>query len=145
MPLSPFYFTMNLVTSKRYITETLARAKSPCVLSSFGKDSQLLLHLVREQRKDIPVYFFGDSLPTFAKQFIIDESLTVLNYAPADRYLVPNGEGLALVDEYSLGRVRIPMLSEVVQGENCVHGVSETRTPYFNFAHDVVFWGYGQM
>jgi|SRR6185369_4328487 len=135
---------MNLSPQRLYITETLQRAKSPCVLSSFGKDSALLLHLVREQQRDVPVYFFGDELPELAEHLIVESDLTVLSCAPADRSLVPNGEGLAVVDEYVLGNARLPMLSEVVKGDNCQHGLSSARTPNLLFPHDVVLWGYKQ-
>jgi hypothetical protein len=133
---------LNLFPQRQYIQTVLAQAKSPSLLCSFGKDSQLLQHLAREVKPDIPIYYFGDELPEFAGQFILDNDLTVYNYAPVDRYLVPNGEGIALVDEYSLGKVRLPMLSAVIKGDACQHGVSEQRTPYFRFPHDVVFYGY---
>jgi len=133
---------MNLSPQRDYIASVLAQAKSPCVLVSFGKDSQLLLALVREIQPDIPLYFFGDELTKFAEQFIIDHDLTVFNYAPADRYLIPNGDGLALVDECAMGRARIPLLTEVVKGNGCRHGVANARTSQVRWPYDTVLWGY---
>lgn len=126
------------------IAESLTTAQRPAVFVSFGKDSLLLLHLVRKINPDIPVYYFSDELSSFAADVIQEQNLTVMSYPPADRYLVPNGEGLALIDEYSIGNERVPVVSPIVAGENCKHGVPELRMPYFPFAHDVVFWGMKQ-
>lgn len=127
---------------RTYISDVLANAKSPALLLSFGKDSLLLQHLAREICPNITLYTFGDSLSAFAEQFIIKNDLTVFRYAPADRYLVPNGEGLALVDEFALNGTRIPLVHPIVKGDDCRHGVSEKRTPQFRFSHDVTLWGY---
>jgi len=65
------------------ISETLSTARNPAVLCSFGSDSTLLLHFARQVRRDIPVYYFGDSLPDLAAQLVINDDLTIFNYAPA--------------------------------------------------------------
>jgi hypothetical protein len=95
------------------ITEALAPAQSPAVLCSFGSDSTLLLHFARQVRPDIAVYYFGDTLPELARQMVLRNDLTIYSYAPADRYLVPVGERVVLVDEYAVNGVRVPMVSKV--------------------------------
>lgn len=124
-----------------YISHVLEAAKRPALFLSFGKDSLLLYHLAREVNLGITTYYFGDELSAFAEQFIIRNELSVFSYAPADRYLVPNGEGLALIDEYALNNTRIPVITPIVSGDNCRHGISQVRTPAFRFPHDKVLWG----
>ncbi len=124
------------------VQEILSAAKNPALFLSFGKDSLLLQHLAREVCPNITLYTFNDSLSSFAEQFIIEQDLTVFRYAPADRYLVPNGEGLALVEEFALNDTRIPLVHPIVKGDNCRHGRYQKSTPQFRFGHDLVLWGY---
>jgi len=127
---------------RTYLQSVLDNAKSPALFLSFGKDSLLLYHLAKEVRRDLTLYTFGDTLSSFAEQFIMDNDLMVIRYAPADRYLVPNGDGLALVDEFALNDIRVPLVHPIVRGADCAHGVSTKRTPQFRFPHDVVLYGY---
>lgn len=133
-----------MIDIRRNITEALNGAQHPAVLCSFGSDSTLLLHYARQARRDIPAYYFGDSLPEPAQRLVIDDDLTILSYAPADRYLVPQGDGLALIEEYDFNSQRVPVVSPVVKGprETCTAESSGQRTPSFCFPHDVVLWGY---
>lgn len=43
--------------TKRFISKALRRVKNPYLACSFGKDSSVMLHLVIEQKPDIPVRF----------------------------------------------------------------------------------------
>jgi hypothetical protein len=133
-------------TVKANVIEILSAAVSPAMLCSFGSDSMLLLSIVREVRPTTVLYYFGDDLPEFAQQLVINDDLTVFSYAPADRYLVPRGEGLALIDEYDINGQRVPMVSKVkVSRGTCAVESDERnrqRTPSFYFPHDLVLWGY---
>lgn len=121
-----------------YITETLATAKFPAVFTSFGKDSLLLMAYA----PNATLYHFGP-LSEFAQHYIMDNDLTVFSYAPADRYLVETENGkLAMIDEYAVNGLRIPTITDVVEGGNCRHGVPTNRTMSFRFPHDVALWGY---
>jgi len=124
------------------LSHLLSSARNPALLCSFGSDSTLLLYFARQARRDIPVYYFGDDLPEFAQHLIINDGLTVFSYAPADRYLVPRGEGLVLIDEYDINGQRVPMVSKVKVGLRCTVESSQQRTPSFYFPHDLVLWGY---
>ena|ERR1043165_4304398 len=128
------------------LNHLLNSARNPALLCSFGSDSTLLLHFARQVRRDIPVYYFGDDLPEFAQQLVINDDLTVFSYAPADRYLVPHDEELALIDEYDINGQRVPMVSKVkVSRGTCAVESDERnrqRTPSFYFPHDLVLWGY---
>lgn len=133
-----------MLNLQEIIGEALSTAEHPALLCSFGSDSALLLHYARQVRRDLPVYFFGDELPELAQQMVINENLTVFSYAPADRYLVPRGQGLALIDEYDINGQRVPMVSKVTSGprETCAGESSQQRTASFYFPHDVILWGY---
>ena len=126
------------------ITETLKAASNPVVLCSFGKDSLLLLALARQVMPGIPILYFRDRVSPFAKQVIIQWDLTVFGYAPINRYLVPWGRDITLVDEISLGGSVVPLLRDVVLSEGyCqIERLSPVRTPYFHYNYDVTLWGY---
>lgn len=122
-----------------YIRKSLAGAKNPAMLCSFGKESMLLLTLVRQIKPDIAIFWFGDHLSTFGESVIKDQGLQVFSYAPADRYIAGN----SLIDEYSLGGMRVPMVSDMIEGKPCeLEKLSSMRTPLFNYQSDVTFYGY---
>lgn len=127
--------------TRRYIKNVLAQAKNPSLLVSFGKDSLLLLHLVREIKPNISIFWFGDKLSRFAESVIKDNDLQVYSYAPADRYLVPNGDGYSLIDEYSFGQSRVPLVSDLFKSDLCELNLPAIRTPLFNWQSDITFWG----
>ena len=120
----------------------LAQAVSPAVLCSFGKDSLLLLQLALNAGFTGPVYYFGEQLPRHAEQMVIDRQLTVYSWPAANRYIVPNGAGLAQVDEYLLGETLIPLVSPIVESEHCDHGTWQRYTRPFHWPHDITLTGY---
>lgn len=132
-----------MIETKDYIRDVLKGAKSPALLCSFGKESLILLKLVREIKPDTSIFWFGDKLSLFAESIIRDNDLQVFSYAPADRYLVPNNDGYSLIDEYSLGQVNVPLISDLEESDLCELELLPTiRTPIFNYRADVTLWGY---
>ncbi|MFN7930307.1 MAG: phosphoadenosine phosphosulfate reductase family protein [Blastocatellia bacterium] len=89
------------------IRKHLAAAKQPAVLCSFGKDSCVLLHFVREQQPEIPViYFRGFDHPTkhqFADEQIRAQQLNIVEPYPAFRDVIGKGDLVQLVEVYSAG------------------------------------------
>lgn len=131
--------------TRNYIREALANANSPALLCSFGKESLVLLKLAREVRPDISILWFGDSLSTFGESVIRENDLQVFSYPPADRYLVPNGDGYSLIDEYSFGQTRVPLISDLVASDQCeIETLSTLRKPFFGYGADVTLWGFRQ-
>lgn len=141
-----YTLTENLDRAREVISAALKSAEAPAVLSSFGKDSQLLLFLVREINKDIPVLWFRSGLlnqqKAFAKRVIRTWDLAVHGYHPADVYLLPNGEGLTLVREQAFGRHRLPVLMDVEPGEQCVGDFPSARTHHQSLHFDAYLFGY---
>ena len=123
------------------LNQVLAQATNPAVLCSFGKDSLLLLQLALNGGFSGPVYYFGERLPEHAEQMIID-GLTVYSWPATNRYVVPNGEGLAQVDEYLLGEALIPLVSPITEGGDCDHGEWQRYLSPFKWPHDVTLTGY---
>jgi len=50
-----------------YIEHILNKSYNPVILCSFGKDSMVMLYLIRKIKKDIPVLFFKE--PFFPKKY----------------------------------------------------------------------------
>lgn len=131
--------------ARERIKELLAMAQNPAVMCSFGKDSLLLLYLAREVKPDISIVWFKQSVnkesQRFAEWVIAEWDLTVFSYAPSDKYYLPNGEGLTLVDEYSFGQTSLPVLTDTVEGESCGINLPNVRTPLFDYQFDVTLVG----
>lgn len=122
--------------------EILESAKSPAIWLSFGKDSLLVLKLALAAGFDGPCYHFGGELSKFAKQVILEHDLTVYSWGCGDRYLIPDGEGLAQVEEFVIGSAIVPFVSPVVEGECCDHGEYKPFTRIFDYRHDITLTGY---
>lgn len=99
--------------ARQKVDEALARSVSPAVLCSFGKDSLLLLDLVREQRPNTPVIWFRTGLDeSFGKRMVREWDLKVLRWRPLTVYTL-EGEGRTLVQEFSFGGDRLPMFTDL--------------------------------
>lgn len=127
--------------ARRKIQQALGTATCPAVLSSFGKDSMLLLHLAREVCDPTVLWFRDGTAESFAKSVIRDWDLTVYSWLPADEYVLIDKERQVLISEYSFGDDRLPMLTDLVPG-------GEVSTTLVNLApgplyppFDVILWG----
>lgn len=106
--------------AQRKVREVLAASSSPAVLSSFGKDSLLLLDLVREVRPATPVVWFRTGLDeSFGRRMIREWDLHVLRWRPASVYTLQENGDRALVQEFGFGGDRLPMLTDVSEGVIC--------------------------
>lgn len=124
------------------IRQVLSKAKQPAVLTSFGKDSLLLMALAREVRKDVAALWLRNGTDeSFAKEMIRYWNLTVFCWAPADVYLLTNGAEHVLVGEYSFGPDRLPLLTDIAEGTDCVFNAQQQRTPELSLPFDVILWG----
>lgn len=125
------------------ITELMS-AERPAILFSGGKDSLVLLDMVREARPDIAVIHFYDGLNPEIEKVICGWNLNVLSWHPAAQYLIPWNEGIALVSEYSFGEARLPVLRDVVPDDRrCdLEKITPQRTPHFDYPFDLTLWGY---
>lgn len=113
------------------------------MLSSFGKDSLLMLALAREVRKDFAVIWFRNGLDeTFARWLIKEWKLTVFSWLPADAYILISPEGeQVMIGEYSFGNDLMPMLTDLSEGTKCSLKLLEERTPQLYPPFDLILWG----
>jgi hypothetical protein len=132
---------MKLTIAKRIIQHALEGARAPIVCWSGGKDSQLLLRLVAEFKPDIQILYFRSPDPKrrrWAEQFIADSDLTAYSWLPADRYFLPGGH---LVEEYSFGNMRLPLVTDIAEGDRCVLEIPQQFVEHVAYPFDVTFVG----
>lgn len=124
------------------IKEILDGAKRPAMLCSFGKDSMLLLSLLREitDITKLPLLWFRADRTAkqleFGKRIIRDWNLQAFSYYPADRYFTELNGRTVLVDEYAFGQHRH---ANVVEAKP--RPLSAMRTPEMSHVWDVIFHG----
>lgn len=129
--------------AREIIANALGGVRFPIVLWSGGKDSQLVLKLVNDV-VETPALWFRSVDPKrnrFAEQFIANSGITAYSWGPSNRYVLPNGEGLSLAEEFSFGRRTLPVISDIVPGERCVVNLPKQRVAYVNYDFDVTFAG----
>jgi hypothetical protein len=127
--------------AKHIIETVLSTAQNPCVFWSAGKDSQLLLSLIREHR-DIDVILYADKLSSFQEQVVMDLNLTVYLYSPGDAYYLPNKDGVALVREYPVGGAPFPVIWDVEHSDKCGLEISKAENVCVHYPWDTVFIGW---
>lgn len=135
----------------RTIEVTLAAFRNPAVMCSFGKDSLVLLHLVRQQR-DLPVIFHREPFQhhkyEFANRVMRDWDLTVFDYLPLTTAVKENEQGFEVQKFYQIGQRRavIPIrLAAPLPGERIICGLTDIYDgPKGNIVYpfDMVFSGH---
>lgn len=112
-------------------------------MSSFGKDSMLLLWLVRQVRPDTPVIWLRTGQDErFAKGVIRTWGLTAFSWAPAAVYAVSGGPYRTLVHEYGLGESRFPVLIDLEGQGPCAAQRFAHRRPSLYLPFDTLLVGY---
>lgn len=88
------------------IREALSRTKTPVVAWSAGKDSQVMLHLIRQVRQDIPVLhlrgFADETKHDFAEDEIGRMGLLLIEPQPCSRDIVARGDHVEVIETYLL-------------------------------------------
>lgn len=87
---------------RRLIAQQLQETSKPCVACSFGKDSVVLLHFVREQMPDIPVlycpHFDDPDKHAYVAQMVQEWNLNIQPILPSFRAIYELDEWIELVD-----------------------------------------------
>jgi hypothetical protein len=96
-----------IAQSKDFINRCLGEYKKPVIMCSFGKDSMVMLHLIRDMGKSLPVIFHKDPwFPQkykFADEVISDWGLEVYDYPPS-KITMWEGVGImAFTNHYQIG------------------------------------------
>lgn len=133
-----------LDTLRKSIRDQVESSRSPVLLWSSGKESMLLYWLLREIT-DVPLIFWRSGLTKeqreFAKGFMLEFNPTVFNYPPMDSYLVSQGEGLALVNEYPIGRHPFPVIFDIEHSDKCILDSEPMRLQEMRYTFDLTFIG----
>jgi hypothetical protein len=100
--------TTLLDAGRAQIREALEQSTAPVLLCSFGKDSMVLLHLLRSMGLDLPIVFHRDPwFPhkyAFADRMIREWNLTVWDWQPVAVSLW-HGKGIvAFTNHYQIGQ-----------------------------------------
>jgi hypothetical protein len=128
------------------IPTLLSKSRRPAVAVSGGRDSLIVLRMVREFAPEIEVIVFRTDM-TRGQWGIIDNliklwDLTVIAPPPQASYMVPNGEYLARVDEYHVGGTAIPVLRDIVHDDSiCVLDLGSNFSAVSPLDHDLLFVG----
>lgn len=127
------------------VRETIATSRAPAVLSSFGKDSMLLLWLIREVfTGDLPVIWWRTGHnERFGRRMVREWNLTVFRWAPAEVYVLGDCGPRTLVHEYGINGTRLPVLIDLEEGSGpCAADKFNLRTPNVNLPFDTLLMGY---
>lgn len=128
------------------VREALAQSKAPAVLSSFGKDSMLLLWLIREAYTGtVPVIWFPSGHDeSFGRRMVREWDLTVFRWWPADVYVLEEPGVRTMVHEYAVNGERLPVLIDLadVNYGPCAAGRFRLRTPNMFLPFDTLLVGW---
>lgn len=121
----------------------MRKSRNPALLWSGGKDSMLLLSMIRQSSIPVTLIHFYERLRPEVEDVITAWGLEVLSWRPAAWYLVPFDQDIALVSEYSFGDACLPVFADIVDGEECDwERRSLDLTPSFDYPFDLTIWGY---
>jgi hypothetical protein len=94
--------------AKAFIKSTLATYSKPVCMSSFGKDSQVLLHILKTMGVKLPLLQHRDSWANpckykFADAQILAEGYVVHDYKPSGTSITTNGDKVEITSHYQVG------------------------------------------
>jgi Phosphoadenosine phosphosulfate reductase family len=97
-----------IIEAKRVIQMVMTNYSKPVLMCSFGKDSMVLLHLVREVAdQNIPILFHRDpwfsAKYEFAEKVIRDWELIVFDYPPVSVSMWQGKSIVAFTNHYQIG------------------------------------------
>jgi len=143
-----------ITDANRVIDAVLANYRRPAVMWSSGKDSQVLLFLLRARQIHCPVIFhrfpFHPEKYEFAERMIREWGLEVYDWAPSAVTLQKSGKHLSLVQHYQVGRATVALPLDIYEplafnGGAFVCGARDglmRPTGSFNYPWDAVFLGH---
>ena len=138
--------------TREFIARVMENYKAPAFLCSFGKDSMVLLHIMRGMGVNVPLVFYRD--PWFAKKYVFAQrvaaewDLVVHDYNPSRVTMSEGREIMAFTNPYQIGGAQLARpknILEPVAGERFVCGLTDVLhrpTGSYNFNWDAVFIGH---
>ncbi len=142
-----------IVQSTDMIKRVFESYKHPVILCSFGKDSMVLLSILRGMKKDLPCIFFRE--PFFAQKYEFADSvirkwdLTCFDYPPSSLSMANSKGKCEVIRHYSIGKQFLSIsdgnLYEPEDGKKFLCGLTDLLmkpTGTINFPWDVMFCGH---
>ena len=138
--------------AQNLVHKVLAQAKTPAIMSSFGKDSMVMLHLIRSLKRDLPIVFYRESFMPKKYRFanaVIDEwDLTVYDYPPSETAVVGKNGCVEVINAYTIGKRSLFRPTGFYKPEGggvslcALHDIYLKATGTYAFPWDVVFVGH---
>ena len=133
------------------VKSALTNSKNPVVMCSFGKDSIVVLHLVRQFRK-LKVIFHRESVQhhkyEYANRLMREWDLHVIDYPPSGTALSEGNDHLDVVNFYQVGSKTIYLPTELHQQDNgrdtvcALSDIYGKMTGTVNYPFDLIFHGH---
>lgn len=137
--------------ARKLIHSSLANARNPAIMCSFGKDSIVVLHLVMSIRK-LKVVFHREPFQhhkyDYANRVMRDWGLHIIDYPPSATALAEGDSELEVVNYYQTGTstTYLPTgLRQDTSGKDLVCALSDIYlkpTGSINYPFDLVFHGH---
>lgn len=138
-----------------FVRKTLGAYRRPALMCSFGKDSMVLLHLLRGDGINLPIVFHRDpwwpKKYAFADRIISEWHLEVHDYAPSAVTLWQGKEIMAFTNHYQIGPTQQSFLQvpknilppEAGRKYLCgIRDVLNRPTGTYNYPFDLVLIGH---
>ncbi len=139
--------------ANKLIERVVANYKRSVLMSSFGKDSMVLLEIVKQMGLRFPILFHRE--PFFPKKYefangvIAQNNYTVYDYAPASTSISKNGQELEIINWYQVGPAKFAYVPTGIRtprdGEPFLCGYQDLYLKAFGsfaFPWDVAFLGH---
>lgn len=133
------------------VKSALSNSKNPVVMCSFGKDSIVVLHLVRQFRK-LKVIFHREAVQhhkyEYANRMMREWDLHVIDYPPSATAMSEGNGHLDLVNYYQIGGNTVYLPTELnyeERGTDTVCALSDLYgkpTGTINYPFDLIFHGH---
>lgn len=140
-----------LSLARKTITSALENSRNPAVMCSFGKDSMVVLHLVR-QFKNLKVIFHRESVQhhkyEYANKVMRDWNLHVIDYPPSATALSEGNGHMDVVNLYQVGSKTIYLPTELHHDDKeqdtvcALSDIYGKMTGTVNYPFDLVFHGH---
>jgi 3'-phosphoadenosine 5'-phosphosulfate sulfotransferase (PAPS reductase)/FAD synthetase len=140
--------------SKDFVSRCVSEFKKPAIMCSFGKDSMVMLHIIKDMGLSLPVVFHRDPwFPQkykFADSIISDWGLEVYDYPPSKITLWEGEEIMAFTNHYQIGKTESSYLQlpkNIITPERdrkWICGIDLLNRPKssFDYPWDLVFIGH---
>lgn len=133
---------------KSKIAEKFFFSRNPVILWSGGLESTVILFLARQILANVHILQFRSGMRPeqlkFSDDLIKKENLKVFVYQPFQRFVVPSGNSVALVEDYSIGSGSLPLVRDVVHDDDhCLIDTAKApKTDTFPFPFDTAIVGW---